>query len=373
MKKDQRLGINGTFTGGIGQGIYPKSNAGGTFNYRNKKINLFGNYNYAYREGLNHLILDRNFYNNGVYNGGDLKDNYAKSSFNSNTSRIGLDFFPNKKTIIGFVVNGNFNKFGRNSSNSSNVINAQHQKTSTFKSEATNDDHGNNIVANINFKHSFDSTGKEITADLDYGSYRSGSLTRNATKYYKLDGSMFYPDYILDGDQDGKLTFKTAKVDYVNPLKKGAKWEAGFKTSFVSSDNDAKFFDVSNGSPQNDVNKTNQFFYEENNNAGYLNYSKEFKKFNIQFGLRGEQTNINTHQVNGNIYFDSSYFQLFRYSTIIVEPIPNTSITASWLSSATCRTAAKLSAASDDDRNASTILSESGPPRLVLGSRNRGN
>ena len=42
------------------------------------------------------------------------------------------------------------------------------------------------------------------------------------------------PDYILDGDQDGKLTFKTAKADYVNPLKKGAKFETGLKTSFVS-------------------------------------------------------------------------------------------------------------------------------------------
>ncbi|MES1214713.1 MAG: TonB-dependent receptor [Bacteroidota bacterium] len=311
MKKDQRLGSNGTFTVGYGQGIYPKANAGTTFNYRNKKVNIFGNYNYAYRVGLNHLILDRNFYNNGIYNGGDLKDNYSKSPFFTNTARIGADFFPNKKTIIGFVVNGNFNKYDRTSSNSSIVIDPQKQKASTFESLATNKDHGNNVVANINFKHTFDSTGKEITADLDYGSYNSGSLTRNATKYYKLNGTTLQPDYILDGDQDGKLNFKTAKVDYTNPLKHGAKWEAGFKTSFVSSDNDAKFFDVSSGTPQNDVNKTNRFFYKENNNAGYLNFSKEFKKFNFQFGLRGEQTHLKTHQVNGNIFFDSSYFQLF--------------------------------------------------------------
>ena len=37
MKKDQRLGINGTATAGYGQGVYPKANAGSTFNYRNKK------------------------------------------------------------------------------------------------------------------------------------------------------------------------------------------------------------------------------------------------------------------------------------------------------------------------------------------------
>ena len=311
MKKDQRFGTNGTLTAGYGQGIYPKANGGGTFNYRNKKINVFGNYNRGYFVVLNHLILDRNFYNNGVYNGGDLKDNYAKTPFNTNTARVGTDFFPGKKTIIGFVVNGTFNHIRRNSSNNSVVIDQNKQNKNTFESLATNNDHNKNVVANINFKHTFDSTGKELTADADYGSYHSTSLTRNATKYYKLDGTSLQPDYILDGDQDGKLTFKTGKLDYVNPLGKTAKWEAGFKTSFVSSDNDAKFYDVSSGTPQNDVNKTNRFFYDENNNAGYLNFSKNWKKYNFQVGLRGEHTHIKTHQINGDVYFDSSYFELF--------------------------------------------------------------
>jgi hypothetical protein len=312
MKKDQRLGTNGTFTAGYGQGVYPKANAGTTFNYRNKKINVFGNYNYAYRIGLNHLFLDRNFYtDNGIYNGGDLKDNYNKPKFGSHTARVGADFFPDKKTIIGFVVNTNFNHFTRTNPNRSIVINDQHQQSSTFTSMATNNDHNSNVVANANLKHTFDSTGKEITADVDYGVYNSNSLTRNATSYYKLDGAPLQPDYILDGDQDGKLQFTTIKSDYVNPLKKKAKIEAGFKLSFVSSDNDAKFFDVSNGTPKNDVNKTNHFYYKENNNAGYINFSQEFKKFNMQFGLRGEQTNIKTRQVIGNVRFDSSYFELF--------------------------------------------------------------
>jgi len=90
------------------------------------------------------------------------------------------------------------------------------------------------------FKHTFDSTGKELTADIDYGSYGSNSLTVNATKYYKLDGTQLQPNYVLNGDQNGKLKFETAKIDYVNPLGKDGKWEAGIKTSFVSSDNDAK-------------------------------------------------------------------------------------------------------------------------------------
>ncbi|MEO8109821.1 MAG: TonB-dependent receptor [Ginsengibacter sp.] len=311
MKKDQRLGANGTVTAGYGQGIYSKANCGATLNYRNKKLNVFGNYNYAYRVGLNHLLLDRSFFDNGIYNGGDLKDNYSRSPVNSHTIRFGADFFVDKKTIIGFVVNANLNHYERFNDNASVVLDPQKTRSNTFKANATNNDHANNVVANLNFKHTFDSTGKEITADLDYGFYNSTSLTENATSYYKLDGSSLQPNYILDGDQKGKLNFKTAKVDYVNPLKKGAKWEAGFKTSFVSSDNDAKFFDMSSGSPQNDVNKTNHFLYHENNNAAYLNFSKEIKKINFQFGLRGEQTDIRTEQKIGNVKFDSSYFQLF--------------------------------------------------------------
>ncbi len=311
MKKDQRFGVNGTLTAGYGQGVYPKANTGTTFNYRNKKINLFGNYNYAYRKGLNHLFLDRNFYENGNFVGRDLKDNYARFPFNSHTGRFGADFFPSKKTIIGFVVNGTFNHFTRKTDNVARVMDAQDQPVSTFQTRAGNNDHANNIFANVNFKHSFDSTGRELTTDIDYGSFRSNSLSYNFTSYYKNDGSPLQDNYKLDGDQEGKLTLKTAKVDYIQPLKNKAKVEAGGKISFVSSDNDAKFFDVSSGVPVNDVNKTNHFFYTENNNAAYINFSKAYKKFDWQIGLRGEQTNIETKQVNGNVRFDSSYFQLF--------------------------------------------------------------
>src|SRR5688572_5129578 len=311
MKKDQRLGINGTVNAGYGQGVYPKANAGGTFNYRNKKINVFGNYNYAYRENLNHLIINRNFYENGIFQGSDDKDNYSFMPFNSHASRIGADFFPSKKTIIGFVVNSSFYSITRTATISTKVNNELKQPDFTFQSISTNDDNFNNSVANLNFKHSFDTTGRELTADVDYGVFNSRSLTRTSSSFYELSGAPKREDDILDGDQDGNLKLKTAKIDYVHPLKKGAKLEAGYKTSFVHSDNDAKFYNVYPSGSEPDFTKTNRFFYKEYNNAGYVNYSKELKKFNFQFGLRGEQTNIKTRQVKANRRFDNDYFKLF--------------------------------------------------------------
>lgn len=311
LKKDQRKGMNGTLTAGYGQGVYPKANGGVVFNYRNKAVNVFGNYNYGYRIVFNNLLLDRRFYDNDTYAGGDLKNNYVKTPINSHTARAGADFFLSKKTMLGFVVNANFNQYSRDSRNSSIVLNQQGEKESTFNANAVSNDRAENFVANINLKHTIDTTGQEISADIDYGSYDSKALSLNATRYSKLDGSPLQPNYILQGDQTGKLDFKIGKIDYVRPFDPTMRMEAGLKTSFVSSDNDAEFFDLSSGSPVNDVNKTNHFLYKENNNAGYVNFSKTFKKFDLQLGLRGEHTKLKTQQLTGNIKFDSSYFQLF--------------------------------------------------------------
>lgn len=311
LKKDQRFGTNGTFTAGVGHGELPKANAGITFNNRNKKSNLFGNYNYRYSENLNHLIINRNFYTNGTFNGADNKDNYAEFPVSSHNARLGADFFPSKKSILGFVVSSSFTGVNRKGDIKTEVLDLGYNPEFRFNSIATNNDDFNNTVANANFKHTFDTTGKELTADVDYGVFNSSSLTRTSSNFYNLDGSPKKEDEILDGDQDGKLTLRTAKVDYVNPLKGGAKFEVGFKTSYVSSDNDAKFYNVFTSGPVVDATKTNRFFYKEYNNAGYVNYSKEFKKFNIQLGLRGEQTDLKTQQVKGDVRFNKSYFEVF--------------------------------------------------------------
>ena len=311
MKKDQRLGANGSFTANYGQGKYPKASTGTTFNYRNKKVNIFGNYNYAYRVGLNHLILDRNFYTNGIFDGEDKKDNYTTFPSSSHVARLGMDLFPSKKTIIGFVVNSNFINYSSNNHNNSTVIDKNYQPAYTFQTTSTGDNGLNNSFGNINLKHTFDSVGRELTVDVDYGLYKSNSTSTNNTAYYSLSGGSYKPTYILNGDQDGKLTLQSNKADYVNPFSKTSKLETGVKTSYVSSDNDQRFFDVSAGTPVNDETKTNHFIYTEYNYAGYLNYSKEWKKINAQIGLRGEQTQIKTHQIKGEQRFDTSYFQLF--------------------------------------------------------------
>ena len=131
---------------------------------------------------LNHLILDRNFFTNGVFSGEDKKDNYTTFPFHVNAARFGADFFPDKKTIIGFVINSNFAHFNQRNKNNSVVIDNQSiSHPILFKHNQNSNSNNNNGVGNINFKHTFDSTGKELTADIDYGLYNSDALSHNAT------------------------------------------------------------------------------------------------------------------------------------------------------------------------------------------------
>jgi outer membrane receptor protein involved in Fe transport len=322
LKKDQRMGTNGNFTIGYGQGVYPKANSGITFNHRKQKLNAFGNYNYVYRKNLNHLFLNRNFLTNGVFTGGDDKDNYTTIPVQGHRARFGMDFFPSAKTIFGFVVNGGRTNFSSRNMNGAVVVDDTKAPVYTFNTAATNKSRNYDFVGNLNFKHTFDSTGREITADVDFGSFGSTSFSRTATNYYNLDGTTASSPYILDGDQKGKLTLRTAKADYVQNIGK-TRLEAGFKTSFVSADNNAVFTDMSGSTPVNDAGKTNHFLYDENNNAGYLSLRREFKKWSWQAGLRAEQTNISTYQEIGKVDWDSSYLQAFPSLYLNYKLTPN--------------------------------------------------
>jgi outer membrane receptor protein involved in Fe transport len=107
-------------------------------------------------------------------------------------------------------------------------------------------------------------------------------------------------------------------------LKKGARFEAGIKSSFVRTDNDADYDSISIGHRVDDLGRSNHFIYEENINAAYVNLSKPInKKWSAQLGLRMENTNAKGHSTgfvfdavqNGFVSFDSSfnrnYTQLF--------------------------------------------------------------
>jgi len=311
-KKSVIKGMNGSVTLGYTQGIYGRTNDGINLNYRNNKVNIFGGYNAGTWEGYNKLEISRNFYKNGVLDG--TSDQVSRPHFKGvyHGIKLGTDYYFSKKDVVGFVVNGNFNHGTEDPYSNSNLRDASGNITAKLNSQSYNSRQFNGLTANVNYKHTFDSTGREITADIDYASYNNKSQTQLTTAAYDAFDIKMGNDVILKGNIPSMIDIYTAKTDYVQSLKKGFKLEAGLKASYVKTNNQVGYLRNSGSDWVNDENRSNHFVYSENINAAYAIFSKTFKKkWNVIAGLRLENTNAKGHQMQNDSSFIRHYTNLF--------------------------------------------------------------
>ncbi len=309
-KKNRQMGFNGSVTVSYAQGNYPKSPNSFNFNYKKGRVNLFTNGGYTYWQMDQTQLLYRRFHQQQTVSRFDQVGTEFHASHGYN-ARVGLDYTVNPKTTIGFVVNGNYSLFkGRNYSLGNFYDEGKTTIDSSILAENYSRNPWNRINANANFRRSINKEGREITADIDYIKYHS-----KRSQY--TDNRSVYPNqnavtYLLRADLPANISIYSAKVDYVHPLNKQAKIEAGLKSSFVETDNNAPYetFDDQLGKWVDDRRK-DHFIYEERISAAYLNFSQQLKKWSFQGGLRGEHTESTGKQVLISKKISKSYLQLF--------------------------------------------------------------
>lgn len=308
-KKSTTLGTNGTFTAGGGYGDNYRTNAGINLNHRNKGINLFGNYNFASTDRGQYMIIDREVSNSNVktffgQEGGFLRKN------DNNNFKAGLDLFLNKNNTIGILVNGYHNAGNEIYNNITLIGRSFSQPDSSVIAINNGDSRYKNMAYNLNYKSVLDTSGKELSFDLDYSRYNSNENTLYDYHFVNFNGPDKEPSYIKNSTPS-IINIKALKIDYTMPLNKTMKFEAGLKSSIVKTDNDFRFEQLNGGIWQNDIRKSNQFIYDENVNAAYMNLNKQFKSASIQMGLRAEQTNSKGNSVTTGKKVDRSYINFF--------------------------------------------------------------
>src|SRR5690606_15541657 len=159
--------------------------------------------------------------------------------------------------------NGNINPWKNWQQSISYLKDVNQQVSSAFISDAFNSDKSNNITTNLNYKHSFDSTGWEISTDLDYGYYKSSGKNFLSTEIFNADHSKRGNTILLDGRFPSTTKIYTGKVDYVHPFSKDLKLETGIKTSFVDIDNDVAYKRDTSTGWFFDEERSNHFIYKE--------------------------------------------------------------------------------------------------------------
>lgn len=322
-KKNKIKGFNGSISAAYNQGKLPKTNEGINLNYRNGKVNLFGNYNFGYRENWQELSILRKFRDKTTKNLLSIFDQTAtiNNTNRNNNYKAGADFYLSKKTTIGVVFTGFYNPESFHNHNNTLLKNDLDELQSRTYAATDMDNLWKSTNGNFNFRHVFDSTGKELTADFDYMKYVNSSNQLLANYFFDANGNKNAPNDSLRGIIPADIKIYSGKVDYSHPLKGNAKIEAGIKASVVKTDNDARYDSIINGQPVADLGRTNHFIYEEQIKAGYVNFSKQInKKWSAQVGLRIENTLSKGNQATTGDRFKRDYTQLFPTAYVSYQP-----------------------------------------------------
>lgn len=311
-KRTKQVGFNGSATAGYSQGKYWRTNESINMNYRAGKINTFMNYSFNKNKSFQELNIHRTYLNDDK----SIDAIFDQSAFmpranQNNNLKLGLDYFLNKKTTLGMVASGFISKDNERNYNTSYLKNEVGVVDSIVYATNLTTGKWKNASLNLNMRHTFDSTGRELTMDADYAYY---STARNQM----FVNASYFPNWTpksqtdLLGDLPVGINIYTFKTDYSHPFKSGWKFETGLKSGYVNTDNAANYFLLESGVWQPDYNKTNRFQYKENINAVYVNLNRQFKKWGVQTGLRFENTNYKGFQSGNPTKPDSSFKRTYN-------------------------------------------------------------
>jgi len=159
------------------------------------------------------------------------------------------------------------------------------------------------------YQFDLDSSGKKLTADARYISYRNYSDGMMESEHFDNEGQLSQTN-VLRMHQPGFIKVLSVRTDVELPM---AEWnfKAGLKYGQVDNDNNFRFEEMSEGEFIEIPESTNLYRYSEMISAAYLSAFGAFKDLEVQGGLRLEYTRANSYLMEGAFDKKWEYTRLF--------------------------------------------------------------
>jgi hypothetical protein len=296
LNKNSKAGFNGSINGGVTFGETPKFNGSTDMNYRNGKVNFYGNY------GVNSGKQERQGFVNVTESGEENSQLFNfDNTTTSNLLKAGVDYYINDSNTLSFYTVQNASDTQGNSI--SNVDFKDPAKQDII--QLYNNDQDNYTQRyDLAYKKKFKKEGHTLEIE---GNHNSTDNTDNAIY------STPEINYITN---DGKSSL--INLDYTNPLSETAKLELGLESRIENTEN---IFLLNNA-------YNSDFTYDRKIYSLYGNYSKKLGKWNLQLGARLEDYNAKAEfrKVNEpNGYFEDDRFTIYPSAFTTYAPNENNS------------------------------------------------
>ncbi|QNK77633.1 TonB-dependent receptor [Winogradskyella sp. PAMC22761] len=303
LRQKETLGFNGSIN--LTAGNPDNLGLSATLNYRKEKYNLFSNFGWRYSDAPRTTFTDVDYFDTLDDDGSidepefrrireDQKVDRLGRNYNAN---IGMEYFLDESSSLTgsfFYSFGNDSDVSKNNSErfNNNVI----VERTLRKEKETEKDNGYQVALNYAKKFGEDSDHK-LTADFQYEKKKEDGITYLDENYIFTNQTNPEPFQIEQEFTNENKDEYLLQADYVLPLGKDSRFEAGYRGSFENSVTDYQLEqeDIENGNFGSlIVNDTisNIFDYTENVNALYTQYGSKLGKFSFLFGLRLENTQL---------------------------------------------------------------------------------
>lgn len=318
LKKRKESGFNGLFGLGGSLSFFEKKpyfenyNGNINLNYSYNKINIFLNYNHRRWGRRSSGDMERTSWFNRDTSYLD-QYNTSRSFGYSHNVRAGLDWFINKQNTLSFSFGFNYNKHDSKNelfSDNSYIRNGEKIPYMVYNQNGGSGNNGHNFSGNINYLKTFETKGRELSADL-YFSQMNRDAGSHYVQLYQIPDTA--ENYHQQTKTIGINRNGSAQLDFVTPVGNGGRIETGYKFSLR---HDGQDYSLLSGPQENDLqidsNQTNNFFYSEYINAAYFIYSNSFwDKLKVQAGLRAELANTISDLKSADTAINNNYFNIF--------------------------------------------------------------
>lgn len=307
-KKRNVLGYAIDLRSGISKGRYYMMNENITASLNTKKWSLYGSLDY----NTPHRVMTGKSGNTVAQNGEKFWiDRTVENIFKVKyyTYRVGADWQAGRRHLLSLHYNGYFDDFKAGKFSSLKMYRPDRTVYSDIQTQ-------NNIVepyhydaANFSYKFDIDTSGKKITTEAHYISYRNLSDGLMISHTSNGGGN---PAGIstLRQHQPGFITIRSIKSDIDLPYKHFS-LKAGVKYAITSNDNAYRFDSLIAGEFIQAETMSNHFKYKEKIFAAYTSISRRFNKTTVEGGLRLENTYAKGYTVKQDLNNTWKYTNLF--------------------------------------------------------------
>ncbi len=306
LKENDMYGINGnaSLTAGIGQ--KGKFSGSVDLNYRNDRLNVYGNATgFQSRSPLSLINHFREYEYEGDNYYHENRFKFTNPKNNSLGLTVGADYEVDKNNIIGTLFGyTKSNMLGHDyTSKSMGSINGVTNSESEYLVDIDNPNY--TTFLNVNYYAKL-SDKSSINIDLD----RVGLDVQNFSGLVYLDLNEAFEE--TEADRESQFEIYTVKGDFEWTTENGTKLETGLKGTFNNSNTVSQIRNRNGGIWTADESFRMNDDIGENILAAYVSFQKKWDdKWESNLGLRLENYSYELDDVNGSNDFDITYTNLF--------------------------------------------------------------